>query len=441
MAKRRKRKKNYIPIELSIALIVIACVAVVILYFTGIIKIDGLNLLGENPTTTNPITTTNHKHETETLEGVVYDDFQIHFMMLGNDKAGDSIYIKAGDTDVLIDAGSYTTSYASTSEYINNYCTDNKLEYVIATHGDQDHIACFPKFCTDYKMGTIIYNNLTSKTTQTYNNMISAFNNEVETDGAKICYASDCFNNTNGCQSEYVLSDKVTMVILYNYYYFNNSSDENNYSVCTLFKYNNDGDYHYFLLTGDLEEAGEKKLAAYYDGSTVEKTLPHVDLFKAGHHGSKTSSNEVLLEKITPDMCVVCCCCGTDEYTGNTDNQFPTQEFINRIAKYTDKVYATTVCESFEIATAAQATNSKTGELRYDDKGNPVSDKTGVSIGGEYIKSSGYKALNGNIIVSCANSGIGLACSNNTTKLKDTEWFNQIITIDGVERPMRVWPN
>ena len=140
-------------------------------------------------------------------------------------------------------------------------------------------------------------------------------------------------------------------------------------------------------------------------------------------------------------MCVVCCCCGTDEYTGNTDNQFPTQEFINRIAKYTDKVYATTVCESFEIATAAQATNSKTGELKYDDKGNPVSDKTGVSVGGEYIKSSGYKALNGNIIVSCANSGIGLACSNNTTKLKDTEWFNQIITIDGVERPMRVWPN
>ena len=71
------------------------------------------------------------KKKTDTLEGVVYDDFQIHFMMLGNDKAGDSIYIKAGETDILIDAGSTKGSASTLKEYINNYCTDGSLEYVI----------------------------------------------------------------------------------------------------------------------------------------------------------------------------------------------------------------------------------------------------------------------------------------------------------------------
>ena len=47
----------------------------------------------------NTSTSTTHNHTSPSInknEGVVYDDFQIHFMTLGNDKAGDSIYIKAG---------------------------------------------------------------------------------------------------------------------------------------------------------------------------------------------------------------------------------------------------------------------------------------------------------------------------------------------------------
>jgi len=452
MAKRRGRKRKVkLPLWLSLSILLIGVLVFGILYLTGVITIEGLPKLSNqnkkddttvvtttNNTTTNQATTTIENINLE--EGIIYDDFQIHFMMLNNSYAGDSIYIKAGENDILIDAGSNTTSYSYTSNYIDNYCKDKKLEFVVATHGDKDHIACFPKFCNDYKIDTIIYNGLTHSESKTYTNMISAFNNEVETDGAKIRLASDCFNNTNGAQSEYQLSDKVKMTILYNYYYFHNTTEENDYSVCLLFTYTNDGDYHYFLLTGDLEEAGEKKLSEYYDGSTKEKTLPHVDLFKAGHHGSKTSSNDVLLEKITPAMCVVCCCCGTDEYTGITDNQFPTQEFINRIAKWTEDVYVTTVCDSFEILTAKQDVDSETGELKFDKYGNPVSDKKGVSIGKQYIHSSGYKALNGNIVVSCCDLGIGLACSNNNTKLKDSAWFNQEIVLNGVTRTLRTWP-
>lgn len=390
-------------------------------------------------------TTTNTPSKTSInkAEGVIYDDFQIHFMTLGNDKAGDSIYIKAGDNDIIIDAGSRQQSAVTTKEYMNQYIKDNKLEYVILTHKDQDHIDGFTDTASNkgilssYQIDTIIENRYTNKTTNAYKKYVSLRDNLVKK-GTKLNYADDCYNNTNGAKRDYQLSDKVTMSIIYNYYYFNNSSDENNYSVCTMFTYNDNNEKHYFFFTGDLEKEGEEKMAEYYDGTTPEKTLPEVDLFKAGHHGSKTSSNDCLLSIIKPKMCVVTCCCGTNEYTAITDNQFPTQDFISRISKYTDNVYATTVCESYTIKTAEQDIDSN-GDPKVDKNGKPVSDTTGIEIGGNYLDSEGYKDLNGNIIVSCSSNGIGLAASNNLTKLKDSEWFNQIITIDGKERPMRVW--
>ena len=176
------------------------------------------------------------------------------------------------------------------------------------------------------------------------------------------------------------------MDILYNKYYFEQASDENDHSVCTMFNYND----HHFMLTGDLEEKGEEALAAYYDGSTNEKTLPNVDLFKAGHHGSKTSSNKVLLDLITPSICCVCCCAGSSEYTTDNNNTFPTQDFINRIALYTDKVYVTSVLDTIE------------------------SRKKNEQV---------FKSLNGNIIVSCNGLNTSVSCSNDNTILKDTTFL------------------
>ena len=41
---------------------------------------------------------------------LVNGELQIHFLELGNKYTGDCTYIKAGDTDILIDAGSRTSS-------------------------------------------------------------------------------------------------------------------------------------------------------------------------------------------------------------------------------------------------------------------------------------------------------------------------------------------
>ena len=70
-------------------------------------------------------------------------DLSFHFLELGNNNTGDSTYIKAGDVDILIDAGSRQDSADDIATEVNKYCTDGKLEYVIATHAHQDHIEGF----------------------------------------------------------------------------------------------------------------------------------------------------------------------------------------------------------------------------------------------------------------------------------------------------------
>ena len=336
------------------------------------------------PTPTEPI-----------VDDIIYDDFQIHFLELGNDYTGDSTYIKAGDVDILIDAGSRTGSATTIKSYVDKYCTDGVLEYVIATHADQDHIAGFVGNASgstrtgilyQYEVETIIDFAITTKTTQVYNNYVTARTYAIN-NGAKHYTAAQCFNETDGAKAVYELTDNISMKILYNYYYFNKSSDENNFSVCTLFTYND----HNFMFTGDLEEDGEEKLAAYYDGSTSAKTLPQVELFKAGHHGSKTSSNDCLLKLIQPKIVCVCCCAGGSEYTSNYQNTFPTQDMISRVAKYTDRVYVTTI---------------------YDEKALT------------------YKSLNGNIIISSNGKTVGVSATNNIIKLKDSTWFNETIYVD-----------
>lgn len=321
-----------------------------------------------------------HEHDDDRPGIISTDAFSIHFLELGNKYTGDSIYIKSGGNDILIDAGSRGNSAKAICEYVDDYCSDGTLEYVIATHAHQDHIAGFvgtssiPGIFDYYECETIIDFPLTNATSQVYNNYVSKREAEVN-GGAKHYTALECYNNENGAKRIYEIGDGITMEILYNYFYDHETSDENDYSVCVLL---NDGVNNY-LFTGDLEAEGEEKLIEYND-------LPKCKVFKAGHHGSPTSSREELLEVIEPEIVCVCCCTGSDEYTSNNANMFPSQAFINRVAKYTDLIYATTIVS-----------------------GNK----------------EGFESLNGDIVVSLTDGVVTVNCSNNNTILKDTDWFKE----------------
>jgi competence protein ComEC len=316
-------------------------------------------------------------------------------MMLGNDYAGDCIYVRAGDNDIIIDAGSRANSIDDIQNYINTYVTDGVLEYVIVTHSDQDHIAGFAaseSIFDLYECEVIIDFPLSNKSETTgagnrslYGKYIDERNAEI-TAGAKHYNALDCYNNQNGGQRVYELTEdgNVKMEILYNYFYDHKATDENDYSVCVQFVHGS----RKFLFTGDLEEKGEEYLVQYND-------LSQVELFKAGHHGSPTSSNNHLLDIIKPKVSVVCCCAGSVEYTQNFANTFPLQAFIDRIAPYTDKVYVP-IYINVEFSTEKD----------------------------KYVNVEQTGLLNGNIqVISDAETGVTVIGSNNDTKLKDTEWF------------------
>ncbi len=320
------------------------------------------------------------------------NDLSIHFLELGNKYTGDCSLIKVGTTEVLIDAGSKASSIPYIKEYLDKY-VEGTLDYVIVTHAHEDHYAGFAtNETTDslfdlYNVGTIIEFAKTNKTTSNnmYANYVRERNAEVAA-GANLYTALECINNENGAQREYTLGGDITMQLLYQKFYEEDAHTENDYSVCLQIV---NGDKKY-LFTGDLEAEGEESLVnENAAGKRNAGMLSQVELYKAGHHGSKTSSSAELLEVIKPKNVCVCCCAGSSEYTVKNENQFPTQAFVDRVSIYTANIYVTTLC------------------LDY--------------------KANSFEAFNGTIVYTAKKENSTISSqwyfSNNATRLKDTDWF------------------
>lgn len=326
---------------------------------------------------------------TGTKAEIVNADLSVHFLELGNKYTGDCTLIKVGNTEVLIDAGSRKNSAATISAYIDEYCTDGVLEYVIATHAHQDHIAGFVGNTSGtektgvlykYEIGTLIQFSLTNATSAIYNEYCQAVE-YAKSRGTEVYTAKQCWYETDGAKKKYYLDDgnNISLNVLYNYYYDNKTEEENDYSVCTLLTQVTPENTFNYLFTGDLEESGESYLVD-------NNSLPRVELFKGGHHGSYTASTEKLLNTVKPKNVAVCCCCGTTEYTSNKNNTFPAQAFIDRVAKHTENIYCTTLITDYA--------------------------------------NNGFTSMNGNIVFYYKDE-LKLYCSNNTTVLKDTAWFKE----------------
>ena len=56
----------------------------------------------------------------------------------------------------------------------------------------------------------------------------------------------------------------------------------------------------HFLFTGDLDQAGERRLLQQYPQLTV-------DVLKVGHHGSKTSSDILFIEQVKIKQAIISC--------------------------------------------------------------------------------------------------------------------------------------
>ena len=306
-------------------------------------------------------------------------DISIHFLELGNHYAGDCVYIKTAECDILIDCGSRLNSLPTITDYLSHYVTDGVFEYVILTHAHQDHIAGFAaaqynnSFFGAYSV-EIFIDSATLVDGALYTRFTNNLTEAVTNHGTTHYTALQCVNETGGAHKSYSVGGGYSMTILDTEYYETPSSNENNNSVSCLFS---NGTRNY-LFTGDLEEEGEESL--------IERnTLSLVDLFKAGHHGSYTASSAALMAIIQPKTVVVCCCAGSNEYTEDNNNKFPSQHFVNNVCPYTSEIYVTTL---------------------YD-----------TNVSGKQVP------FNGNVVYMSKGDVYKLACSASAIKLQDSEWF------------------
>ena len=315
-------------------------------------------------------------------------ELSIHFLELGNKYTGDCTFIKVGETEILIDAGSRADSVKPIYDYIFPLI-DGKLDYVVVTHAHQDHYAGFATGeNTDSLLDLIKAENIIKfaqtnqkDSSKLYKNFLRELEETKAKNGTNVYSALDCYKNEKGAKRVYELSDNVKMEILYQKYYEEKATTENDYSVCLKINRTSGAETYSYLFTGDLEKDGEESLIQ------KNNSLGKCVLYKAGHHGSKTYSSAPMLKIIQPDIVCVCACAGSTEYTTNNANTFPTQQFVDNVAPYTDEVYVTTLCLDYKQGT--------------------------------------FTSMNGNIVIATTSGSANVEkyFSASSAKLKDTDWF------------------
>jgi competence protein ComEC len=103
-------------------------------------------------------------------------------------------------------------------------------------------------------------------------------------------------------------------------------SSPNNYSVVVKIVY---GDRS-VLLTGDAEKGQEAELVEIY-GDFLKS-----DLYKMGHHGSRTSSTVSFLERVNPELSVA-------SLAFRNRFRHPNFEAVTRTSNYSEKNYYTSL--------------------------------------------------------------------------------------------------
>jgi len=208
----------------------------------------------------------------------------VHFIDVGQ---GDCELIEANGHFLLIDGGERGNE-EKVIKYLRRQGVE-RLDYVVSTHPHSDHLgglaygvlAAFP-------VGTVIaprFSPENTPTTQTYERFLDAVSDLVA-NGTAAKYARPGDVYPLGPASFTILGPLKE-----------DGRNYNNDSVIVRVEYQNKA----ALFMGDAEKTVENALVKEY-GKDLQ-----ADLLKAGHHGSKTSSNENFLFMVQPRDIVISC--------------------------------------------------------------------------------------------------------------------------------------
>lgn len=252
------------------------------------------------PQTAAPSTTAPDNDPVVPDSGASADILYVNYINVGQ---GDSIFIKVGDCDILIDGGK--SGYGSTvSSYLRSKGVDD-IELMINSHPDEDHYGGLVTVLNDFVVEQV-WGSSYSKSTSSYLTYKSA----VSSEGLSI--------RTPSVGTVYTF-EYLTLTVLYSGSGATNSNDS---SLVVMLEYGSVK----FLFTGDISSTIESKLVS--SGKDLS-----CDVLKVPHHGSAGSSSKSFLNATGASYGVICV--GTNSYG------HPTSTALNNLSSAGITVYRT----------------------------------------------------------------------------------------------------
>lgn len=226
---------------------------------------------------------------------------------------GECICVLTDEMSAMIDCGgsSADRTGAYAAEYLNRAGV-RRLDYLILTHYDIDHIGGVPELLREVTVETIFLPDIPFA---------------VESRDALAAEAA-----RHGTSVRLIREDSTVPLGDGTLTIFAPVSLESDNAACASVLYSL-GEYD-MLATGDLDEAAEHRLLESHQ-------LPKVEVYIAGHHGSATSSGMELLRAIQPETVLIS--------VGRNSYGHPAAETLQRFAALGIAVYRTDLSGDLEI--------------------------------------------------------------------------------------------
>ena len=216
---------------------------------------------------------------------------------------GEAILIALPEKTMLIDAG--PTGSAPKIAQVLQKLGRNKIDYLVATHPDEDHIGGMADVISNTQIGTIYAPNKTNNTA-TYRKFLTAIqNNNLQ---ITLAEAGTIIDQTDSYKLEILWPKKDA-----------NFPDTNDYSIIIKLTVGNKT----FLFTGDAPT-----------NAILNSNPDHIDVLKVSHHGSRTGTSEVLIHKLSPTYAVL-------SYALDNSYGHPMQSVLNALRKHSVEVWGT----------------------------------------------------------------------------------------------------
>lgn len=198
---------------------------------------------------------------------------EISFIDVGQ---GDCTLIRIKNKNVLIDTGgniNYDISKNTLEPYLKSVGV-KKIHFIIISHGDFDHMGCAQSFVNNFNVENVIFNN--------------GEYNDLENDLIKVLKKKNIKYYKN---IELINIENIKFQFLNSSMIYDNENDNSNVIYMNLNNYK-------ILFMGDASTKREEDIINNYN-------LSNIDILKVGHHGSKTSSDKLFIDKINPVYSII----------------------------------------------------------------------------------------------------------------------------------------